>query len=296
MTEAKYPQLVQTLNSFAIETIATEVLSFFTSAGAADAGEAAGTIVYAKLAKGPVLNKLGDRIGEYNPASAFATSVTFTTEVMDSAKEVGFVAMGPLGQRMADTATVLSFETNGAWALDYSTGLLVIKKASAATTQTITSYKVAAGSSSTSSGASYDTPSDSDKVTVLNPCWTYYSSLLQEDILNIPVATPAVRYVDVEGVGTVIAHFDLINAPGSGGALTYIIEASAENNGTAEASASFVNITQYGTTCLTAGAAASFTADCAHKIDCKGWKFLRFTITATGDDTGDASIYINQAY
>lgn len=132
--------------------------------------------------------------------------------------------------------------------------------------------------------------------TNLNPTPTYFGVLLQEDIVNILVATPAVRYLDVEGMGEVVIHYDVVNAPGSGGALTMAVAASAENNGTADSSASYVDITQYGTDCETAAAAATFTADAILRVNVKGLKFLRITITATGDDTGDASLYVNRAY
>lgn len=138
----KTPVLTQSLAASGVETVSAESLTFFTLAGAADSGEAAGSIVYGKLAKSPVLNLLGDTIGEFNPASNFATSIVFTTDVMDADEEVGFVYRENLDDRLSDTVARLANAPNGAWACHYQTGLIVLKKASSSTSQTITSYKV----------------------------------------------------------------------------------------------------------------------------------------------------------
>lgn len=148
MQDAKSPTLARLINSASVETVLAEALGFVTSAGVADAGEAAGTVVYAKLAKAPVLNLLGDTVGEYNPDSNFATSIVFTTGVLDSTKEIGFVDSGDLDKRLELTAAIVAAADDGAWACNYLTGLMVIKKKSAATSQTITSYKIIEESSS----------------------------------------------------------------------------------------------------------------------------------------------------
>lgn len=128
-----------------VETVSSEVVSFIKTDGTADAGEVAGTIVYGRLAKSPVLNLLGDREGEYT-GSSLSTSITFTTGVMNSTKEVGFVYDGRADERLTLTAAKLT--ENGQWSCDYYTGLFVIKKLTAGTSQTITSYKARAGGSS----------------------------------------------------------------------------------------------------------------------------------------------------
>lgn len=130
-----------------IDTVSSEVVTFLTTAGATDSGEIAGTIVYGQLAKSPVLNKIGDREGEYT-GSALSTSITFTTGVMDSTKEVGFVYDAHGNDRLTRTAEKVEAAGIGAWACDYFTGCLVICKATTGTSQTITSYKARSNSGS----------------------------------------------------------------------------------------------------------------------------------------------------
>lgn len=144
-SELKTPVITEMLTSFAIQSVASESLTFLTQAGAADAGEAAGVIVLGKLAKAPVLNLMGDRLGEFT-GSAFSTSISFTTGVLDSTKEVGFIYDGVGNERITKTIAFLAQSTvaNGSWACDYLTGLIIVKKKTSDTSQTI-SYKVRAG-------------------------------------------------------------------------------------------------------------------------------------------------------
>lgn len=137
----KSPVITEILSSYTISSVSSESLSFFTQAGAADAGEAAGTVVIAKLAKSPVLNLFGDRLGEYS-GSALSTSISFSTGVMDSTLECGFIMDGDLNQRITKTVASMATKSNGAWACDYLTGLIIVKKKTTGTSQTITSYKV----------------------------------------------------------------------------------------------------------------------------------------------------------
>jgi hypothetical protein len=144
--------------------------------------------------------------------------------------------------------------------------------------------------------APFDSLTAADKIISLNGDRTYFAPLLQEDIVNIPAATPAVRYLDVEGCGEILVQYDVINLPTGPGTLTLTVHASAENNGTVDSSAAYVDICQYGTDIETGAAAASLTADGALRINTRGWKFIRLTITATTADDGDASLYVNRAY
>lgn len=153
MMDSNSPGITQSLSAYVLETVSSETLSFLTSAGAADGGQAAGVIVYGKLAKGPIMNKIGDRVGEYNPASSLSSSLVFTTGVLDSALQVGFCYVGNLDQRLSVTAIEVNKGANGTWALDYQTGLIVVKKKSNATTQAITSYIVAALDIAATSGS-----------------------------------------------------------------------------------------------------------------------------------------------
>lgn len=142
------------------------------------------------------------------------------------------------------------------------------------------------------SALSYDAVTDSDKVLVVNPTPLYEGALIQEDFTNL--AATFTRYATVNSTGTVVAQFD---KTGGADTTTYKIYGSAENNGTADSSASYVDITQYGGKCLTGPEAASFTTDCAHRIDCKGWKFLKFEITISGGaNDADGSLFVNYQY
>lgn len=120
-----------------VATNAAEVMSFILTTGAADAGSAAGTIVYGKTALAPILNLLGDRVGNFY-SSAIHTSVSFTNGVIIAAQEKGFVYNGTESERLTLTAAKLT--VNGDFAIDYETGLFVIRKATTATSVTIT-YK-----------------------------------------------------------------------------------------------------------------------------------------------------------
>lgn len=121
-----------------VGTTSAETVSFFVlSTGVASSGEAAGTVVVGQLSKAPVLNKLGDRIGS-NDATLFDTSVTFSDGVMVAAQEKTFLMNGLADERITKTAERLT--TNGDWALDYESGLLLVKKATTADSVSVT-YK-----------------------------------------------------------------------------------------------------------------------------------------------------------
>jgi len=90
----------------------------------------------------PILNVFGDRIGEYS-GEDISTSIVFTNGAMLNDQEKGFV-YDALGNRRI-TKTVEKLTTNGDWACDYSTGLIVVKKATTGTSQTLTAYKVRTG-------------------------------------------------------------------------------------------------------------------------------------------------------
>lgn len=142
LSTQKSPTMVETLASYNILSVASESLTFYTQAGAVDSGEAIGTIVIGKLAKAPILNLFGDRLGEFS-GSAISTSISFTTGVLDSTLECGFIHSGSLNERITQTVAMLATKTNGSWACDYLTGLIIVKKKTTGTSQTI-NYKVRA--------------------------------------------------------------------------------------------------------------------------------------------------------
>ena len=122
-----------------IETVPAETVSFILSTGASDAGELAGTIVYGKTDKGPVLNKIGDRTGG-NYGTSLDSSITFSDGVMVAAQQKTFIRDGNQDDRLTRTQALLTSE--GDWAFDYETGLLIVNKATADTSIDLT-YKIA---------------------------------------------------------------------------------------------------------------------------------------------------------
>lgn len=157
MSDLKSPTVTYDTAAHTLTPVLNETITFLTLAGAVDAGEAVGTIVYANLLKAPVYNLIGDRIGDYNPASFLESSLVFTTGVMDSTLQYGFIFSANEDDRLTKTADYLSLKANGAWAIDYETGLIIIKKKTTGTSQLITSYNVktqGGGDSATSSSSS----------------------------------------------------------------------------------------------------------------------------------------------
>lgn len=157
----------KSLSSNVLRSITSEAVSFITQAGAADAGEAAGTVVLGQLAYDKVLNLPGSDVG-LKAGNSISSSLVFTTGVMDSTLEVAWdYSKNGMNAQIANMITVVGAGANGSWALDYNSGQLVIKKKTTGTSQTITSYKVRSSSSSSSGGVSADdnsafTPGSSD--------------------------------------------------------------------------------------------------------------------------------------
>jgi|SRR5215204_574201 len=190
------------------------ILSFTKQDGTADAGEIAGTIVLSKL-RGPIFNALGDRLGEYT-GSDLSSSIVFSAGVMDPDEEVAFNYNGTENQRITDTIAALSKVgvPNGSWACDYLTGLLIIKKLTAGTTQTITTWKVQIedpdGSGGSSGGSevlvSNKTASLNDLARTIAVAGTTFTSVLDltslgakqvEVTLNVTALTGADTLLDV---------------------------------------------------------------------------------------------------
>lgn len=138
------------ISSNVLQTISSESVSFLTQAGAADAGEAAGTIVLGQLAYDKVLNLPGSDIG-LKAGNSISSSLVFTTGVMDSTLEVAWdYSKNGTNAQITNMIAVLGGAgyANGSWSLDYFTGLLVVKKKTTGTSQVITSYKVRSASGS----------------------------------------------------------------------------------------------------------------------------------------------------
>lgn len=148
-------------DSSAITAITGETVQFYyNSSGTltADAGQAAGTVVVAKLANNHVTNKLTDNIGLYGDTSLSFTSTAFTTEVSPPPDFLdGFDDLTAIERLTVLTSgsgnTIAPFFTaNGQYFVDYNKGVLYGRKASTQSTLTSAAYSVAATSSSSIGG------------------------------------------------------------------------------------------------------------------------------------------------
>ncbi|MCP4255470.1 MAG: hypothetical protein GY775_19115 [Candidatus Scalindua sp.] len=111
-----------------------EVLPFTLLDGTTDPGSPAGTIVIAKTFVGPVLSATCDRPGQFFE-SPLHSSISFVDGVIIATQEKGFVFDPNEDKRITLTAEKLT--EDGDWAVDYETGLFVIRKATAAASLTL---------------------------------------------------------------------------------------------------------------------------------------------------------------
>ena len=147
-------------DSSSISSITGETVQFYFNSAStltADAGQAAGTIVVAKLANNHVTNKLNDNIGLYGDTSLSFTSTAFTTEVspppdfLDGFDDLTIIERLNILSGIGNLPAPF-FTANGQYFVDYNKGVLYGKKASTQTTLTSTAYKVAATASSSIGG------------------------------------------------------------------------------------------------------------------------------------------------
>lgn len=125
-----------------VATVSSETVSFVKQDGTADAGEAAGTVVYGKFLNDKILNLLGDEIGEKS-GMGIATSIVFTTGAMDSTLEVAWdYSKNSKNAQILNMISVVGAASQGSWSCHYPSGLLVVNKKTTGTSQAITSYKV----------------------------------------------------------------------------------------------------------------------------------------------------------
>lgn len=143
LRDQKTPVMVENTLSSIKTTLTNKTITFFKQDGTADAGEVAGTVVFGVLEQAPILDLLGDRLGEYS-GSPISSSLVFTNGAMENGKEKGYDYHGSNTERFKRTIAILENASvaNGSYAVDYFTGIFIIKKATTETTQTITSYIV----------------------------------------------------------------------------------------------------------------------------------------------------------
>lgn len=140
--------------------------------------------------------------------------------------------------------------------------------------------------------AGYDEETDANNVFVINQESNKYAPLYQNSVTNETNDTTN-RPLDVQGYNEVIVHFE---KTGGTDTVTLTVEGTAQDDGTALASCAFVDITQYGTTCYTAAAAASFTVDAILHIDVSALKGINVkTVSTGGANDADYSVFVRAA-
>lgn len=120
----------------------------------ADAGQAAGTVVEAVLANGPIANSSGTEVATYLNSSLSFTSTAFTSEVKLSWKDLESLDGLSFANRLSTVQTlvanvktaqangVTTAMANGDYVVDYRKGVLYGKKASTQTSLTSAAYTV----------------------------------------------------------------------------------------------------------------------------------------------------------
>lgn len=143
-------------NASSITNVSAEAVSFFVaSTGIADAGSAAGTVIYATLAKNCVLDSTKTRVGNYNNSSfSWGTGTVLTTQRVFNFHllENGYSDEQTRATLLASVAS--TFE-NGEYAIDHRSGLVVGKKATTGTSDTA-NYSYRTSSSSGTSNVNLD--------------------------------------------------------------------------------------------------------------------------------------------
>lgn len=133
--------------TYRITDVAGESVQFIVaSTNVNDAGSDAGTVVYARLTNTGVLDSMKNRVGSYNDTSfSFGTGTVLTTlrQFDFSLWEMETNDAVSRATRLANLAANFS---NGQYAIDHRTGLIVGKKATVGTSDTASySYKATVG-------------------------------------------------------------------------------------------------------------------------------------------------------
>ena len=149
--------------------VSGETVSFYYSSSGTrtvDAGQAAGVMVEAVLAYGPIANSSGDQVGNPLNTSLSFTSTAFTSEVRLSYKDletldrlsfaVRLTTLQALvgAQKTAQAGGTVTAMANGDYVVDYRKGIIWGLKASTQTTLTSTAYKTLQKASSLASAPS----------------------------------------------------------------------------------------------------------------------------------------------
>lgn len=155
----KYPMPVDNIadTSKAIDVTGETVQLYYFVNGVptVDAGEAAGTVVVAKLLYTGILDRMGAMIG-----NQLETSLSWTTNTVLPLEQIKICAKTTIEK--ADVETIYEMATlitanysNGDWCLDHRTGLIFGKKKTTGTSDTA-AYKIQASETSGSGGLASD--------------------------------------------------------------------------------------------------------------------------------------------
>lgn len=121
-------------------------------------------------------------------------------------------------------------------------------------------------------------------VSVSNPSYTNHAPINQESNTNETNATKN-RYYDVSNYDTLTVDFDKTGGTDS---VTFTVERSCQDDGTAGSGANYRNITISGTPVDGTTAASSYTATVSLNFDVKGVKFVNLkTVSAGGANDAD---------
>lgn len=141
----------------------------------------------------------------------------------------------------------------------------------------------------------YDSGTDSSKVFEVNPLSEHHVEETLADVTNGADGT-YYYYVDMDGYRGSTGQLEL---NGGSGTCTVTVEATLQDDGTAAASCTYQDVTQYGFTPATGAAAASFTADAVlTQNEGLAVKYLRYKVVAStgGADDADWTIYHKKQY
>lgn len=143
--------------------------------------------------------------------------------------------------------------------------------------------------------AGYDSSNDAQVIESINPQWTRYVGETLADVTNETNATVD-RYIDMTGYRGATIQFE---KTGGTDTVTLKVYGTTQDDGTAAASCTYQDITQYGMTIETAAStAASYTADAIISLkEGPNYKYLHVeTVSAGGNNDADYAIYVKKFY
>jgi len=278
-----------------------------------DAGQAAGTVVVAKLANRNIKNALGDVTGTHLDSSLSFAASSLVTEVAFPYLVAATNDTRP-GATKADAVT--ADLQNGEYCIDYRTGTLYGVKADNSTTLINVSYKIETGLAVTPGGVAseveivdangdaalvttggslnvqsdgYDSGTDSNKVFEVAPIDTRWENPILADETNAADGTYS-YYVDMDGYRNLAIQYQDV----SGGSGTATLKIYASITGDVDiTSADYIDVTTSWT------GAASYTSDALLVMDSPlPVKYVKVEVVAStgGADDADWALFSYKQY